>query len=197
MKKLFFLGSLLATLAITAMSFYYFANEKKTLQNLSGTYEDAQPYAYGQAWGHRTFTFDQGKWTLKFTLALDPELKNPVFIFRTYGDYKVLRKSKLVKNAYEALFLEDKKFVTLKTDNQNLVNAFGFAPCGMTVNVEKDISQAGCSAWKAVTVCNQDNDLLALDKDGNLYFGERPADNDMCSPEKRPTKLTPPVVKVK
>ncbi|MFN7115708.1 MAG: hypothetical protein ACK4TA_02860, partial [Saprospiraceae bacterium] len=133
---------------------------------------------------------------LKFTLALDPELKNPVFVFRTYGNYEVLRKSKVVKNAYEAVFSEDKKFVTLKTDNQNLVNAFGFAACGLTLNVEKDISQVGCSAWKAVAICHQDHDLLALDESGKLYFGERPADNDMCTADKRPTKLTPPTVKV-
>ncbi len=171
MKKLLFSLSLLAALSLFAMSFYYFNNEKKALQNLAGTYEDPQPYTYGQAWGHRIFTFEQGKWTLKFTLALDPAMKNPVFIFRTYGNYKVLRKSKTVKNAYEALFLEDKKFVTLKTDNQNLVDAFGFAPCELTLNVEKDISKDGCSAWKSIAICNQDHDLLSLDEDGKLYFG--------------------------
>jgi len=196
MKKGLLSLSLLAAVALTAMSFHSFHNSKKILQNLSGTYQDAQPYPYGQAWGQRVFTFDRGKWTLQFTLALDPALQNPVFVFRTYGDYQVLRKSKGVKNAYEALFLEDKKFITLKTDNQNLVNAFGFAPCGLTLNVEKDISQDGCSAWKAIALCNQDHDLLALDKDGKLYFGERPADNDMCTADKRPTKLTPPVVKM-
>jgi hypothetical protein len=168
---------------------------KSKLENLSGTYADAKPYAYGQAWGQRIFTFDKGKWTLKFTLALDPDMKMQVFEFRTVGSYAVLDKSKSLADTYQALFLEDKKFITLKTSDANLINTFGFAPCGFTKDVELDISANGCSAWKAVSICNQDHDLLSLDSEGKLYFGERPADNDMCSADKRPTKLTPPVTK--
>lgn len=195
--------SVLATLALATILFSFCTNEvqpaqdlKSKLENLSGTYADAKPYAYGQVWGQRIFTFDKGKWTLKFTLALDPEMKMQVFEFRTVGSYSVLEKSKNIADTYNALFLEDKKFITLKTSDVNLINAFGFAPCGFTPNVEKDISANGCSAWKAVSICNQDHDLLSLDAEGKLYFGERPADNDMCSADKRPTKLTPPVVKM-
>ena len=170
---------------------------KDKLESLSGTYADAKPYAYGQAWGQRVFTFNKGKWTLVFTLGLDPELKMKVFEFRTVGTYRLQEPSKIVANTYNAVFYEDKKFVTIKTTDQNLINAFGFAPCQMTPNVEKDISENGCSAWQSVKACPGDYDLLSLDSEGKLYFGERPADNNMCSPEKRPTKLTPPVVKVK
>jgi hypothetical protein len=170
---------------------------KGKLENLSGTYADAKPYAYGQAWGQRVFTFDKGKWTLVFTLGLDPELKMKVFEFRTVGTYRLLEPSQVVANTYHAVFYEDKKFVTVRTTDQNLINAFGFAPCQMTPNVEKDISDNGCAAWKSVKACPGDYDLLSLDKEGKLYFGARPADNDMCSPEKRPTQLTPPVVKQK
>ena len=170
---------------------------KDKLESLSGTYADAKPYAYGQAWGQRVFTFNKGKWTLVFTLGLDPELKMKVFEFRTVGTYRLQEPSKIVANTYNAVFYEDKKFVTVKTTDQNLINAFGFAPCQMTPNVEKDISENGCSAWQSVKACPGDYDLLSLDSEGKLYFGERPADNNMCSPEKRPTQLSPPVVKVK
>ncbi len=44
--------------------------------------------------------------------------------------------------------------------------------------------------------CSEATDLLSLDAEGLLYFGERPADNNMCSAERRPTKLTPGVKKV-
>jgi hypothetical protein len=44
-----------------------------------------------------------------------------------------------------------------------------------------------------VADCGTDHDLLSLDATG-LRFGARPADNDMCSPELRPTTLTSPVV---
>ena len=169
---------------------------KTDLQQLSGTYMDASPYAYGNAFGHRTFTFDKGHWTLQFTLGLDPELNNKVFEFRTLGTYQVLEKSDVVPQAYNALFLEDKKFLTLKTDNPQLIEAFGFSPCHLIKDIEKDISESGCALWAAVEVCNEDHDLLSLDEEGKLYFGVRPEDNNMCSADRRPTALTPGVVKM-
>ncbi len=170
---------------------------KYQLENLSGTYADAKPYAYGQAWGKRVFTFDKGKWTLLFTLALDPNMNMQVFQFRTFGTYQLQDKSNKVANTYNAVFYEEKKLLTLKTSDENLIKAFGFVPCNMTKDVEQDVSEQGCSGWKSVAACPGDYDLLSLDKEGKLYFGNRPADNDMCSPDKRPTSLTPPVTKMK
>jgi hypothetical protein len=198
MKKSVLYITLIAIATIT-FAFTLSADKdiKSKLENLSGTYADAKPYAYGQAWGKRVFSFDKGKWTLHFTLALDPEMKMQVFQFRTFGTYKVQEKSSKVADTYNAVFYEEKKLLTLKTNDENLIKAFGFAPCNMTINVEQDVSEKGCSGWKSVAECPGDYDLLSLDKKGKLYFGNRPQDNDMCSPEKRPTSLTPPVVKIK
>jgi len=169
---------------------------KQDLQNLSGTYMDLTPYAYGDAFGQRTFTFEEGKWTLTFTLGLDPELKMPVFEFRTVGTYEVLEKSEVVPEAFEALFLEDKKYLTLQTDNPELIQAFGLGACGLIPFEEADISDSGCALWPSVQECNEDHDLLSLDAEGLLYFGVRPADNNMCTADRRPTALTPPVTKI-
>lgn len=199
MKKLM---TIVAVTALLAASLAFVAKKrsaedaKKKLQNLSGTYKDPKGVNWGRGtYGTREFTFDKGKWTLNFVLALDPEMKNQVFVFRTAGTYKVLDKSTSVKDAYNALFLEDKKFVTIKTADQNLLTAFGLAPCGFVKDVEKDISITGCSLWKPVSECNEDHDLLYLDKEGKLYFGVRPPDNNMCTADKRPTQLYLPVVK--
>jgi hypothetical protein len=174
------------------------SQQSKLLENLNGTYADKQGVDWGRGtFGTRVFTFNKGKWTLDFTLALDPAMKMKVFRFRTVGSYKVLEASSNVPNAFNALFLEDKKFVTLNTDDQKLAHAFGLASCGFVKDVEKDISESGCSLWKPVKECNEDHDLLALDKDGNLYFGLRPDDNNMCTADRRPTKLNVPVVKIK
>lgn len=196
MKKLLFSLGLAVAIALAFSFTEKAADTKAALEKLSGTYADPAPYNYGKAWGKRVFTFDKGKWTLVFTLGLDPELKMQVFTFRTAGTYKVLEPSKSVANAFNAVFYEDKKWVTLKTNDAGLIQAFGFSPCNLTQNVEQDISANGCSAWKSVKDCPADHDLLALDQDGKLYFGERPADNDMCTSEKRPTRLTPAVVKM-
>lgn len=168
---------------------------KEQLEQLSGTYLDLVPYSYGQAFGQRIFTFDNSKWTLEFTLGLDPELHQKVFQFRTYGTYQVLDRSTLVPNTYNALFREEKKFLTLLTDNTDLIEAFGFGNCQLELDKEKDISEAGCALWAAVEVCDEDHDLLALDAEGLLYFGVRPPDNNMCTADRRPTTLTAPVSK--
>lgn len=166
----------------------------KKLQTLSGTYADGpQGYPYGKAFGKRVFTFQNGAWTLDFTLALDPEFKAQVFNFRTVGSYDVLGPSAKVPGAYEAVFKEDKKYLTLKTTDAQLAKGFGFDACALTPNVEKDVSVDGCLGWKPVSVCNEDHDLLALTAEGGVRFGVRPADNDMCTAEKRPTELTPAV----
>lgn len=123
----------IAIVAIATIAFAFTTNSykdlKSKLENLSGTYVDVKPYAYGRAWGKRVFTFDKGKWALKFTLAVDPEMKMQVFQFRTFGTYKVQDKSSNISDTYNALFYEEKKLLTLKTSDENLIIAFGFAPC--------------------------------------------------------------------
>lgn len=171
--------------------------EKKALENLNGNYADPQGVDWGQGtFGKREFTFDDGKWSLKFTLAFDPQMENQIFVFRTVGTYSVQDKSKSVDDAYNALFIEDKKFVTLKTDIPDIIQGFGFGNCDLTKDIEKDISKSGCSLWKSVADCSEDHDLLKMDADGKLYFGVRPQDNDMCTEDKRPKSLTPAVVKI-
>lgn len=191
--------TLLFALAISSIACAQNPNNgnKKVLETLNGTYADQQGVDWGQGtFGKREFTFNDGKWSLKFILAFDPQLKNQIFVFRTVGTYSVLDKSKIVTDAYNALFIENKKFVTLKTDIPDLIQDFGFAGCDLTKDVEKDISESGCSLWKPVAECSEDHDLLKIDAEGNLYFGVRPPDNDMCSPDKCPKSLTPAVVKI-
>ena len=173
------------------------SSDKQALENLNGTYADPQGVDWGQGtFGKRKFTFNNGKWSLKFIMALDPQLKNQIFVFRTVGTYSVLDKSKSVTDAYNAVFIEDKKFVTLKTDIPDIIKGFGLVGCDLTKDIEKDISESGCSLWKSVADCSEDHDLLKMDADGKLYFGVRPHDNDMCTEDKRPKSLTPAVVKI-
>ncbi|WCL49630.1 hypothetical protein [Leptospira sp. GIMC2001] len=169
---------------------------KNPLNKLSGTYTDVEPYPYGKAFGKRTFTFEKDKWTLDFTLSLDPMGNLKVFSFRTFGNYKMLGESKIIPTAMDAIFYEDKKFLTVHTDNKDLLNAFRFSDCNLVLGQEKDISETGCSGWKSVSICNEDHDIVMMNEKGDIHFGERPLDNDMCSSEKRPIRLTPPVSKV-
>jgi hypothetical protein len=169
--------------------------DRATLATLSGTWASTQNESWYGAYGTREFRFDGGRWSLRFTLALDPAMQAKVFEFRTGGPYYIAQASKTVSGAFDAVFMEDTKHVTLKTRDAKLAQAFGLAACGLEPDLEKDISIQGCASWKPVAQCREDHDLLALGEGGSLHFGVRPRDNDMCSADKRPKALLQPVAK--
>ncbi|MEL6339894.1 MAG: hypothetical protein AAFQ65_08290 [Myxococcota bacterium] len=98
-----------------------------------------------------------------------------------------------VEGAFNAIFYEEQKLLTLVTDDTELIAAFGLERCGLVTDEESDISADGCAGWRPVAECGADHDLLMLTDAGGLRFGERPADNDMCTADRRPTSLTPAV----
>jgi hypothetical protein len=169
--------------------------DRARLEQLSGTWASPAPEPWYGAWGTREFTFDRGTWSLRFTLALDPAMAQPVFRFRTGGPYRLLERSTAAPAAFEAVFFEDTKHVTLLSTEPRLAAAFGLAACGLVPGQEADISAEGCARWKPVRDCREDHDLLGMDADGGLLFGVRPRDNDMCTADRRPTALLPPVVR--
>jgi predicted nucleotidyltransferase len=194
MKKLVLLFFISLSL-VTAMSQTNSDSKKSTLKLLSGVYSDSIPYNYGNAWGKRTFTFENGRWSLTFILSLDPQMKDQVFQFRTFGSYIIEDKHPLLTDTYLAVFFEEKKFLTLLTSKKELHNLFGFTLCNLSIGKEEDISENGCSLWASVKECPADYDLLSIDNEGRVYFGTRPKNNNMCVPELRPISLTPPVIK--
>lgn len=164
------------------------------LERLSGVYASSAPEPWYGGYGTRRFSFDRGTWGLVFTHALDAGMRNPTFRFRTEGPYEVRSPSTAVPGAFEAVFFEDVKYVTLLTADPGIVRAFGFGDCGLRLDVEVDISKTGCAGWKPVSECREDHDLLAISAAG-LHFGVRPRDNDMCTAERRPTALLQPVAR--
>lgn len=164
------------------------------LENLSGVYASPAPEPWYGGFGTRKFSFNDGQWSLVFTHALDAKMEAPTFRFRTAGPYRVDAASAAVPGAFDAIFYEDVKYVTLLNPDPGLAKAFGFADCGLKLNEEVDISKTGCASWKPVSVCREDHDLLAI-SDAGLQFGVRPGDNDMCTADRRPTALLQPVVR--
>ena len=166
----------------------------ETLQSLHGTWASPAVEPWYGGFGTREFVLSDGRWSLTFTHALDPEMTMRTFQFRTGGAYRVGAPSPAVEGAFHTVFAEDWKHVTLLTAVPEIVSAMGMADCALTVNLETDISSRGCAAWRPVAVCGEDHDLLALSDEG-LHFGVRPADNDMCTADKTPTALLPAVVR--
>lgn len=169
------------------------AAQAALLATLRGTFVSPGSEDWYGGYGTREFVFHDGQWQLIFTHALDPGMTRRTFQLRTGGGYVIAGPSAAVPGAFEANFDEDWKHVTLLTTTPEIVAALGMADCGLTPNLETDISETGCAAWRRVADCGTDHDLLALDASG-LRFGQRPADNDMCTPDRRPTALLSPVV---
>jgi hypothetical protein len=161
---------------------------------VNGTFRSAAPEPWYGGFGTREFTFADGQWQLTFTHALDPAMTMRTFQFRTGGPFRIGEASEAVAGAFDGVFHEDWKHVTLLTDNPEIIAGMGMADCSLTYNLEADISETGCAAWRPVAVCGEDHDLFAMDATG-VYFGVRPADNDMCTPDRRPTALLPVVAR--
>jgi hypothetical protein len=166
---------------------------RAALKALHGTYASPAVEGWYGGFGTREFVFRDGTWSLTFTHALDPDMTLRTFQFRTGGPYEIREPAAAVPGAYHAVFHENWKHVTLLTDVPEIVAGLGMAECGLSVNLETDISATGCAAWAPVAECGEDHDLLALSEAG-LQFGVRPADNDLCTAEKLPTALLPAVV---
>lgn len=184
----------IALLALLAAPAAAETGGKAELQALSGTFQSAAAEPWYGGFGFREFVFADGRWSLVFTHALDPGMTMRTFQFRTGGAYEVGAASEAVAGAFRTRFDEDWKRLTLLTPDAGLAAAMGLAACGLTPNLEADISETGCAGWKPVAECGEDHDLLALSPEG-LHFGVRPADNDMCDASKTPAALLPAVVR--
>ena len=66
--------------------------------------------------------------------------------------------------------------------------------CGraFAADADVDISAEGCAGLgqRPVSACGQDYDLVFVEGD-SLRLVQRPSDNDMCTPARRPTALSP------
>ena len=164
------------------------------LRALSGTYASTAPEPWYGGFGTREFTFGDGRWGLVFTHALDPGMEVKTFQFVTEGPYAVGEAVAGVPGAFAGDFTEEVKKVRLVMEDPEMIAAFGMAECGLVPGEVVDISETGCAGWKPVAECGVDHDLFAMDAKG-VYFGVRPADNDMCTPDRRPTALLMPVVR--
>jgi len=75
------------------------------------------------------------------------------------------------------------------------VDALDGAGCGADaweIDVGQSVAEEGCAAFGQYPLadCAADYDIVSRDGD-TMFFGSRPMDNDMCTPERRPVELSP------
>lgn len=144
----------------------------------------------------RAFALTEERWSLTVNAFGDAQCQVKLFSARVGGPYTLEQDSTLVEGATEARFDFDEQFMT--PHMQGLADAFQGSKCGSgtwKVGEEQSTAATGCLFFQPISACGSDYDIVKVDGT-NLFFGQRPADNNMCSADKRPSALAAlPVVK--
>lgn len=141
----------------------------------------------GQAF-RLVFDLTQTTWALDYEAFADAACATPSLTVHIEGGYELGAASAAVPGGREGRFDFGKKTVTPHNDG---VAGFLAQACGregFTAGTASDIS-VGCPGLGGypVSECPSDYDVVLLDGEGKLHFGARPQDNNMCTPDKRPT----------
>jgi hypothetical protein len=143
----------------------------------------------GSGQGFRlVFDLTTTTWGLDYQAFGDATCQQPSLTVHIEGDYALGDASTAVAGAREGRFGFAKKTVTPHNDGVAGFLAQACGRDGFAAGVAADIT-GGCAGLGAypVAACPADHDIVLLTPDGALHFGARPADNDMCTPAKRPT----------
>ena len=159
--------------------------------NLIGTWVGpcfASPSGDG-SFNQLTFRMTETEWDLDYVAHGDENCTAKFLTVNIKGPYELGKASSVAEGAREGTFSFASKTVTGHMDAAlGVING----ACGVTdtaVDTPLDLA-GGCAGLGAYPIaeCAADNDIVMV-KDNNLHFGARPADNNMCSPDKRPTSF--------
>jgi hypothetical protein len=141
-----------------------------------------------------TFAIEAERWAVDYVVHGDATCTAPLGDVHIAGTYQILEASPTVSGANDAVFSFDTRTVTPKAQPfaDYLDSLEGCGAGGFQVGVAADIKATGCAAIGSYpqASCSADYDVVKTDGT-TLQFGARPADNNMCSADKRPTALNP------
>ena len=134
-------------------------------------------------------------WQLAYVVFGDAACTSKLVAVDVTGPYEIGAVSPTVAGAREAVFHFDRKTITPAI--QPLADALNGMDCGggFAVGAPRDIYDHGCAGFGQYprAACSADYDVVWREGD-QLRFGARPADNNMCTPDHRPTALSPLVL---
>lgn len=142
-----------------------------------------------------TFHLTESTWELDYDAFADDVCQTGFMTVTITGPYELGDASDAVEGARKGSFHFGERHVT--PHMEPAAEMLGATCPGPSYLVgENNDLNAGCAnlGLYPISDCPTDYDLIKLD--GNtLYFGARPADNNMCTPEKRPGALGLPLAK--
>lgn len=140
------------------------------------------------------FELSASDWEVDYVVHADADCAVPLVTVAIAGPYELERPSSSVDGAWEARFGFASKTIRPEVDGLRdyLDSLEGCGTEPFQTGVAQDVYASGCPAFGQYpeASCSADYDLVRLDGDA-LYFGARPANNDMCTPANRPTALSP------
>ncbi|MEZ4442714.1 MAG: hypothetical protein R3B72_26705 [Polyangiaceae bacterium] len=140
------------------------------------------------------FDIAAASWALDYRVHADDRCTQPLVTIHIAGPYEIERPSAGVADAWEARFGFSTKTIRPEVDGLRdyLDSLEGCGTTDFETGVAQDVLTSGCPGLGQypASSCGADYDIVKLEGDV-LQFGSRPADNDMCSPDKRPAELSP------
>ena len=136
-----------------------------------------------------TFRMTETEWDLDYVAHGNAECTAKFLTVNIKGPYTIGDASAVAEGAHEGTFSFAAKTVTPHMEPAVDVVNKACGTDGAKLGEALDLS-GGCAGLGAypITDCPADNDIVMV-KDNVLSFGKRPADNNMCSPDKRPTSF--------
>lgn len=168
-------------------------SEGTTYRTAAGRWSSAGCESSGTSSVTRDFLLAKRTWSVSAQVFADGTCTTKLLTFSATGSYRLGRTSAEVPQAREARFGFSTRQVTPFTqDIVDVLNANGCGSGDARIGVTEDVSRTGCAPLGIASIgaCPAEFDLLARDG-SQLFLGARPADNDLCSPERRPTELAP------
>ena len=136
-----------------------------------------------------TFHMTETDWDLDYVAYGDENCTAKFLTVNIKGPYSLGESSSVAEGAREGTFSFATKTVTGHMDAAlDVIDG----ACGVSdseFDVPLDLAE-GCVGLGAypISECPADNDIVMV-QGNNLHFGVRPSDNNMCSPDKRPTSF--------
>lgn len=140
------------------------------------------------------FDLDDAAWKLDYVTHADDACATKLVTVHIEGPYELERPSTAVEGAWEARFGFTTKTIRPEVDGlRDYLNSLdGCGAADFATGVAQDVLGTGCAGFGQYpgADCPADYDLVKRDGD-DLFFGARPADNNMCTAAKRPAALSP------
>lgn len=115
--------------------------------NLTGSWESVEATEVSKnQFEVENYSFDGDKWLQEKVIYKDASKTTALYKVRSSGTFK-----KSEEKATQMVFSTSKVFITLLTDDQDLISEIGLNYCPLTKDEEKDISANGCAHIKSAS----------------------------------------------